>query len=460
MIKNAAPKILIVVERSTLPYCQENQLWLGPLYLLSYLEQKGINGDFLDRTVDPTKIIDLANYEIVGFSTNVNNIKGSLFTAQSIKRNKPETQIIFGGPFASSYPQLLMQEEYIDAVVIGEGEETFYECVIRKNKKDILGLYFRENGNVHFTGNRPWIKDLDALPFPALYKTNIKKYHSFFAKASPISYIMTTRGCPYPCTFCFHNMGKKWRVRSPQNVVDEIEWQINSLGVKEIGIVDDNFTLDRKRVIEICDEIIQRKIKVKLQFSNGVRADFVDDEMMRKLRDAGLWVINFAPESGSPQTIERLKKGFKSNDMQKAIGIAKKYGVATEIFLLLGLPWESKEDYRQTLAVPYELDVDFVSLNRYIPFPGTQLQPSELTQEDKINLFSDRLYNNYAYQGDDEASKMVKDFYRRWYADPRRVMRLARILNLYSPNKLFNPNMFKIMMVNSWMKLGLPIREK
>lgn len=458
MIKISMPRVLVVVEKSTLPYCQENQLWLGPLYLLSYLEQKGIDGDFLDRTATPTKAVDFTNYEIIGFSANVNNIRGSLLTAQSVKRDRPETQIIFGGPFASSYPQLLMQEEYIDAVAVGEGEETFYEYILGKNKKNIPGLYFRDNGSVHFTGARPWIKDLDALPFPALYKTDIKKYNYFFAQAAPISYIMTTRGCPYPCTFCFHNMGKKWRARSPQNVVDEIEWQINAIGVKEIAIVDDNFTLDRERVLEICDEIIRRKIKIRLQFLNGVRADFVDDEMMKKLREAGLWVINFAPESGSPQTIQKLKKGFKSHDMQKAVGIAKKYGVATEIFLLLGLPWESREDYRQTLAVPYELDVDFVSVNRYIPFPGTHLQPGELTQEDKDNLFSDRLYNSYAYKGKDEASQMVKDFYRRWYSNPRRIMRLMRLLNL--PNKLVDPDMLKILMVNAWMKLGLPTGNK
>ena len=458
MIKSNLPKILMVVERSTLLYCQEYQLWLGPLYIVSYLEQRGINIDFIDRSIEPFKVIDYTTYDIVAFSANVNNIKMSITTAQQIKRMKPHIKIIFGGPFASSYPQLLIGEEYIDAVVVGEGEETFYEFVSGKKQSEIQGLYYQENGSTHFTGTRPWIKDLDSLPFPALHKANIEKSRNFYSRNFPISYIITTRGCPYPCTFCFHNMGKKWRARSPQNVVDEIEWQINTFGVKEIGIVDDNFTLDRKRVIDICDEIIRRNIKVSLQFSNGVRADFVDDEMIRKLRDAGFWIINFAPESGSPQTIERMKKGFKEDDMQKAIAIAKKYGVATEIFLLLGFPWETKEDYKQTLALPYELDVDFVSINRYIPFPGTQLQPNELTQADKENLFSDRLYNSYGYSKNDDVSQMVKAFYRKWYLNPRKIMRLARTLNLFSPKKLFNPDIMKIMMVNASLKLGSPFR--
>ncbi len=454
MIDHSQPKILIIVERSTAPSYQGSQFWLGPLYILSYLEQKGISGDFVDRSVEPLRVIDYSSYDVVGFSANVNNIKLSLATAQKIKRIKPDIKVVFGGPFASSYPQLLMGEEYIDAAVVGEGEESFYEFVCGKKESEIQGLYYRGCGRVHFTGPRPWIKNLDSLPFPALHKTKIQKYQNLSAKTSPISYLITTRGCPYPCTFCFHNMGKKWRARSPQNVVDEIEWQVNSLSIKEIGIIDDNFTLDRKRVIDVCDEIIRRKINVKLQFTNGVRADFVDDEMMKKLSDAGLWVINFAPESGSPQTIERLKKGFKEDDMQKAVAIAKKYGVATEIFLMLGFPWETKEDYQQTLALPYELDVDFVGLHRYIPFPGTPLQPNELTQEDKENLFNDRLYNSFAYDRKDEVSQMMRAFYGKWYSSPRRVLRIAKMLNLYSPKKLFNPDMLKNIMENSWLKLG------
>lgn len=452
MIKHSSPKILIIVERSTMPYYQGTQMWLGPLYILSYLGENGIDGDFLDRNAEPTKNVDYIPYDIIGFSANVNNIRMSLATARQIKRIKPDVKIVFGGPFASSYPQLLMEESCIDAAVVGEGEETFYEYVTRKERKDILGLYTRENGTVKFNGNRPWIKDLDSLPFPSLPKLKIQNYTSIFSKAAPLSYIITTRGCPYLCTFCFHNMGKKWRARSPENVVDEIEWQVNALGIKEIGIVDDNFTLNRGRVIDICDEIIRRKIKVKLQFSNGVRADCVDDEMMERLSEAGLWVINFAPESGSAQTVGRLKKGLKGDDIKKAIGIAKKYGVATELFLMVGFPWETREDYKQTLALPYELDVDFISLHRYIPFPGTQLQPGELTQDDKENLFSDRLYNNYGYDQSDEASKMMRAFYRGWYGNPRRIMRILKILNLYSPNKLLETNMIKNIFANSWMK--------
>lgn len=451
MIKISSPKILVIVENSTIPFYQATQLWLGPLYILSYLEKQGINGDFLDRNAEPTRAVDYAQYDFVCFSANVNNIKRSIATAKKIKILNPHVEIVFGGPFANAYSQFLMDEEYIDAVVVGEGEETFYEYITCSNKNDIKGLYFRKNGASHFTGPRPWVKDLDSLPFPALHKAKLKEYRGAFSRRWPLSFIITTRGCPYPCTFCFHNMGKKWRARSPKNVVDEMEWQINSFGVKEIGVVDDNFTLDRKRVIEICDEIIRRKLDISLQFSNGVRADFVDDEMMRKLKSAGLWIINFAPESGSEQTIERLKKGFKENDMKNAVHIAKKHGVATELLLMIGLPWETEEDYEKTLSLPYQLDVDFVTLNRYVPFPGTTLQAGQLSQVDKENLFSDRLYNDGAYNKQDAVSRRMRAFVRKWYSDPRRVIRALKALNIFSPNKLFNSAVMQNIIRQAWM---------
>lgn len=452
MIKSTHPKVLMVVESSTKPYYLGLHLWLGPLYILSYLEKRGIDGDFFDRNAEPLRYVDYLSYDVVCFSANVNNIKRSLATAREIKHKKPYIKVVFGGPFANAYSKLLSEEGFIDAIIKGEGEETFYEYVTAVNKNNIKGLYYRENGGMRFTGERPYIDDLDSLPFPALHKAKIKKYNSIFTKRLPFSYIVTTRGCPYPCTFCFHNMGKKWRARSPKNVVDEIEWQVSSLGVREIGITDDNFTLDRKRVIEVCDEIVKRKIDVKLQFSNGVRADFVDDEMMAKLKAAGFWVINFAPESGSEETIKRLKKGFKEGVFENAVRIAKKHGLATELFLIIGMPWETKEDYEKTLMVPYELDVDFVSISRYIPFPGTALQPNELSQEDKEKLLSDRLYNGEAYNKKDEVAKIIRAFYRKWYGDPRRLMRTVKILNILSTDKLFNFALIRDVLPKIWMR--------
>jgi len=452
MIDRSQSKILMIVERSTRPCFIGLHLWLGPLYILSFLEKKGIHGDFLDRNAEPFAKVDYAAYDIICFSVNVNNIQKSVATARTIRNAAPGVKIVFGGSFANAYPQLLSGEDYIDAIIKGEGEETFHEYVTGVNKESIKGLYYRENGGMKFTGERPYIDDLDSLPFPALQKTKIKKYFALFSRRLPFSYIMTSRGCPYPCTFCFHNMGEKWRARSPKNVVDEIEWQVNSLGVREIGISDDNFTFNRSRAIAICDEIIRRGIKIKLQFSSGVRADLVDEELMEKLIQAGLWVINFAPESASEKTVARLNKGFKVDDFEKAVRMAQKYGLATEIFLLVGFPWETREDWEKTLMLPYKLNVDFVSVHRYLSFPDTGLQPRELPQEDRKKLMSDRLYNGEAYDKEDEIAKVIRNFYRKWYLDPRRFLRTLRILNMFSREKLFNFGLMQEAVVKIWVR--------
>jgi len=445
-------RILLIVEEPTMPEYQGTSLYLGPLYILSFLEQKGIQGDFLNRNVDHSKHIDYTTYDFIGFSVNSNNIKKSLATAQHIKRIKPDSKILFGGPLASAYPKVLMKEKYIDVIVTGEAEETFYEYISGSPEKNIKGLYYRENGHVNFTGTREWMQDLDSLPFPALDKIDLKKYRIMFSSEWPSSYIITSRGCPYDCTFCFHNMGRNYRTRSPKNVVDEIEWQVEKLGIKDIGIVDENFTLHKKRVIEICDEIIQRKLKVKLHFTSGIRADFIDDETMKKLKEAGLWVVNFAPESGSPRTIERLKKDLSLDDVRKGVALAKKYRVATEIFLLVGFPWEDKEDYKKTLDLAFELDTDFVTLSKYIAFPTTGLYKEQSLNEDNEAVFEDRSYQNTIYNSNDEASRAIKGFYRRWYSNPIRVFRIVKSLRLYSPNKICNPFVLRDIICNLWLK--------
>ncbi len=446
-------KLLLVVESPAKPEYLGTAIHLGPLYILSFLEHRGIPGDFLDRNVDHSKHVDYTKYDTIGFSVTINNIKKSLTTALSIKQKKPDTRIIFGGPFASAYPKILMREKYIDVVVVGEAEQTFYEYLSRKPQPEIKGLYYRENDRLNFTGTRDWMQDLDPLPFPALDKIDIKKYHIMFSREWPSSYIITSRGCPYECTFCYHNMGRNFRTRSPNNVVDEIEWQVTKFGIKDIGIVDENFTLNKNRVIEICDEIIRRGIKVKLHFTSGIRADFIDEETMRKLKEAGLWVVNFAPESGSPKTIERLKKDLSLDDVKKGVALAKKHGVATEIFLLIGFPWENKEDYKKTLDLAFELDTDFVTLSKYIALPTTGLYKDQSLNEDNEAVFEDRSYQNIIYNSNDEASRAIKSFYRKWYSNPIRVFRIVKSLRLYSPNKIGNPLILRDIICNLWLKL-------
>lgn len=229
----------------------------------------------------------------------ISNIENTLKTIQKIKWEYPGKRIIVGGPHVNSNPSFFTEHELIDLVSVGEGEYTMLELMEKMSPLGVRGLYYKdENNKTVFNGERDRIRNLDELPFPDLNLVDYKKYDVIIKQKKYISSIMTTRGCPFSCTFCFHSIGKQWASRSPENVVDEIEYQVKEFGIKEICIFDDNFTMNVERAKKICRLIIDRKIKIILQFTNGIRVDRVDKELLQLLKDAGLWLVAVAPESG------------------------------------------------------------------------------------------------------------------------------------------------------------------
>ncbi len=430
-------KILIILEASTQPTDFDRPLHLGPLYILSYLESKGIAADFVDRNAEPHRKIDYRDYDIVGFSVTVNNVQNSLRNASALKRTRPRTKIVFGGPFASAYPVSLIQSGYIDAVVVGEGEEAFYEYVSGWKISDIKGLYYISNGEPCFTGRRAWRRDLDALPFPAIHQLDLSKYFLFGARRLQASSIMTSRGCPFGCSFCFHNMGHEWRERTPANVVDEMEWQVKTLGVRELSIVDDNFTFNRKRAAAIFDEILRRRLKVSLHFGVGVRPDCWDMELLKKARAAGLWILTLAPETGDPETLKSLHKKFDLVDVERAVRAARSLGIATDAFFLYGVPGETPEGLMRTLTYAEKLNTDFLSLHHFIPFPETGYFP-EASKVD-LQCFRDESYLTIS----DTSQKVLKDFNRRWYFSKNRIFRMIRFKGFYYLRLMVQPAIWK-----------------
>lgn len=435
-------RILIINENSTNPLYSETGVIvpLGPLYVASFLESKGIPVDFIDRNVEYKKRINFEEYDIIGFSVTVNNIENTIKTLGFIKTNYPKIGLVVGGPFANAYPGVLINIPYLDAIFVGEAEESFYEYACGKDKYGIKGIYFRNNGEFHFAGTKQWITNLDSLPFPSLQKIKISAYTAFSSKNLPISNIVTSRGCPYQCTFCFHNLGFQWRPRSPKNVVDEIEWQVRSIGVREIIIQDDNFSFDVNRAKEIFDEVIRRDIKVGFQFQNGIRADHLDRELIEKMSKAGVWLLCFSPETGNAETFRRLNKGFTLEHIKNAIKLAKEFGIATNIFLMLGFPWEVNNDFNETINLAFKLNTDFVYLSKYIPFPETGLYKAGNIRERENDILRDRSYvSPREIVNGKKINELIAKFYKRYYLNPKRLIKIVILLRLYSLFKLSSP---------------------
>jgi radical SAM superfamily enzyme YgiQ (UPF0313 family) len=412
---------------------------IGILSLASFLESKGIQTDVLDCNVQNEKI-EFEKFDVIGLSSNISNLNATLDIIKEIKETSPEKKVIVGGPQARCSPELFLENSEADAVIPGEGEHILWDYVRMKDKTKIKGIYLKRSGKALFTGDRPMIQTLDELPFPALQKVPLKKYKPLMNKRTPLSSIVTSRGCPYNCSFCMHQLGYRWRYRSPENVVDEIEWQVNDLGVGEIVVEDDNFTLDPKRTGAICDIISQRRIDVKFQLTNGIRVDRVDKELLIKLYDAGCWLLAVAPETGDKETLKRIGKGFSLDRVRLVLDWCEEIGIKTHTYFMLGFPWETEKHLRHTIDFALDINTNFVSFNRFIPFFGTKIySENNFNNLDKVT----QQHENYFSGGRstkieaEEFKKILGRAYRQIFLRPKMILKLLEVFNYWEFPKLF-----------------------
>ena len=405
---------------------------MGILYIASYLESKGIHTDVIDCHVQKLRT-DFSKYSTILFSVNISNIENTIDTIKIVKAQGPNSKIVVGGPMTINRGKYYLNFPEVDAVVIGEGEVTTYEYLTSRDTKKVKGLLLRDdNGKIVFSGERSLIFNLNELPFPALDKVPLNKYYIAIKKASPISSIITSRGCPGKCIFCFHN--PIWRHRSAQNVVDEIEWQVNKLGVKEITINDDNFTQNRQRVFDICEGIINRNIKVRWQCKSGIRVDRINKELLAKMKESGLWLIGIAPETGSMESLIKIRKGFTLDDVEKVVKWAKELGIVTMSNFTVGYPWETKKHLEDTLKFSIKLDTDFVKIGRIIPIEGTPLydimgvKPKKEFKDGGIFYGSTKHPSLMLSQK--EMHNFIKNVYKANYLNPKKILKIMRILSM------------------------------
>jgi len=308
---------------------------------------------------------------------------------------------VLDGLHPSARPVECLSNPNIDFVVRGEAEYTMLELVgaleqgITEDLKKIEGIGFTKNGKTVITPPRPEIQDLDALPFPARHLLPMNIYFDA-VKENPIrgkiskryTIMMTSRGCPHECIFCSNHivMGKTWRGRSPENVVDEIEQVVNTYSIKQIDFFDDNMTLIKKRVENICDLIVERGLDIDWYVPTGVRADTLDEELLRKMKVSGCKGIRVAPESGVQRVVNQIiKKNLALEDVEKAVVLAKKVGIKVGVFFILGLIGETKEDMKETIKYAYKLKK--LGANSFQFSIATPLYGTELYEQAKRGGF-------------------------------------------------------------------------
>lgn len=289
---------------------------------------------------------------------------------ENIRNVFPKIRIVAGGPHVSTFREKVLQQcAAVDFGITQEGELTLLELCQGKSYEEIKGFIFRDDDRIVFTGQRPFIENLDELPFPKYEKFSLKEY---LTDEIPI---LTSRGCPYSCIYCPVKtaIGRKYRVRNPQKIADEIEYWYEK-GYRHFGVVDDNFLMNKTRVLNLCSEIKKRKLTDnEFRCPNGVRADQCDREILSSLKEVGFKYLAIGVEGGNDRVLASIKKGEKIEVIKKAISQATELGFEVILFFLVGSPGETWQDLENSveLALTYPVfDAKFYNL---IPFPDTEL---------------------------------------------------------------------------------------
>lgn len=403
---------------------------LGLLYLASVLRRNGFNDvRVFDGQLfrDPERAFRYLFQEfmpdIIGISALTPTLHRAYKLAEIARSIKKDVFVVFGGTHCALYPEEMMLTGIPDAIVIGEGENAFLKLVQNLesgvSEDEIEGVVFKGNRGAYSTPPL-LIRDLDSLPFPDRTLVPRDAYYIVVDKPLEATSMLTSRGCPFKCTFC-KPIRRLFSQRSPENIADELE-ECRGMGFEIVNFVDDTFNVNRKNVLAICREIVKRKIGIKFSFM--ARVDTFDEETAEALREAGCIRIQFGIESGTDRVLKMMDKGFTVNEARRAIEISKRYGFTTVAFYILGYPGESKDEIRETIRFSIETEPDYV---QYLPLsiqPGTPLYNSALNAGEirdffriytlNTNLQFKEIYLNGTISLE-ERIRLIKEAYRRFY---------------------------------------------
>ena len=421
---------------------------LNLMYLASSLEEESysvkiIDDDLLQKGYENvSKQAEKLNPQLVGVTATTSTIKSALKYLELIKNILPESLTVIGGPHTTFMPyETLKNSDNLDVVVIGEGEETMVDLADHATQNiedinDVNGIVYRDlkDGNLRTTEKRPLIKDLDKLPFPARH---LVPFDSYGVSQEQTGGIITSRGCVYNCNYCSSSliMGKKFRSRSPGNVVDEIEELIDTYHINDIGFMDDTFMLNKKRASDIADEIKARDLD--LTFVASSRVDRVDKSLLENLKSSGLKTIYYGVESGSQRILDLMKKGITLKNVEDAVKMAKDVNLEVLTSFILGYPGETEEDMNTTIDFSTKLDSDYCQYSILTPFPGTPIYKDLIEKNlidnedwDRYTVLKPILKYNELGLNKKLVERKLATAYLKFYARPKYLLKHRHMIKV------------------------------
>jgi anaerobic magnesium-protoporphyrin IX monomethyl ester cyclase len=455
-------RIMLVNPRSRLPIDTRTTPHLGLAYLGAISERRGdevfiFDGDVEDGSI--TEAVRTFDPHLVGITANTSQVKQAWRTAEAIKSVK-DVLIVLGGPHPSVLPIESAERPEVDIVVRGEGEEIWedlsgiVEQTLTANPAagaadlldpqarlfaDVFGItYQTADGVLDHRPEHPPVADLDGLPWPAYHLFKMDRYTNLQPATDTIEgaksfSLLTSRGCPYRCTYCSQSiMPQKWRARSPENILAEWRHLVEDMGAEEIGVLDDTANVKRQRLLDLSDLLIANHLNhVPWIFVNGIRANLADQELLGRMKAAGLKRTAFGVESGDPEILASLNKKIDMDTIRRAFKDAKAVGLETIGFFIIGLPGETEETMEATIRFACELDPMIANFSMMTPFPGTQVY--ETVKAGGHFLMED--WDDYVffegkarYEMEEVTAELVerkwREAYRRFYLRPHRVLQI------------------------------------
>lgn len=369
---------------------------MGVMYISSYLEKYGYAVHLLNTKLLGADIYGLGaddleqlvcgkiaalDLDLLGLSCAVNEINHVASFCGRIKKQFPRLKIMVGGPMPTTMPELFLADGTIDFVVRGEGEETTLELIKSLESgaplSGVKGLSFRENGAPRHNPGRPLIADINAIPFPAYEKVDMRHYvsmHDWVIRGFPLRgiFFLTSRGCPFDCAFCGASTihGKKVRFRSPESIRLELKLLRDDYGVEGVFFSDDTFTLNRGHVAAVCAVMKE----LGLVWGCFARVDTISGDLLRLMKDSGCLQLDFGVESGSDRVLrDIIRKGTTVAQARSAFALCEKTGMRAFANLMIGLPTETAEEMRATYMLGKELNAHAYILSIAMPLPNTDL---------------------------------------------------------------------------------------
>ena len=425
---------------------------LAPAAESSYIQAQFSNKhlDYVARVSDPgdplwlevSEFIKKNSPDVIGISVMTATYVSGLEVARLAKISAPGCKVVLGGKHATALPEHALKDKNVDYVVVGEGEITFTDLMDNINSPEkVSGIYYRnELGRPVFTGPRKFIENLSELPLPIFLADNAEYNFQDPAKAPNSTWeLIGARGCPYKCSFCAteHHV----RTRSIEHILREMRYMNENFGITHFRFQDDSFSFSKKRALDICLALKE----TGFTWECNTRVDLLDDEIVNLMKTCNCKSVSIGIESASKATLERIHKKMDPDAVRKAVALLKKYGMKIHGYFMIGFPWESYKDMKDTFKFSRELKLDSCEINFVVPLPGTELF-SELAAAGKINI--DQLdwtrfqqasyYMNFSDCPDAKWTAMLKSIQKMIDREPEIRLLKHRLKYLWRPHALLN----------------------